>query len=186
MPTLRWVHTRRVRRRGFRTDSTPRRGATSVETEWSVPGRIEIDDVQPVVSCGAVSGQGRGRRDGPGPGHGVARRPRGGRGDPGGALPGPRYPQLAETAGSRPAGRPRSRPIRAADAIPVAAGQAAAASRWRRAGRRTCSTVSSPRTASVCGPSGWTAGAIRSRPGGMRVTPSSTPARVKPSCPTTS
>ncbi len=60
-------------------------------------GRIGIDDVAPVVFGRTVSGQGRGRRGGAGPGDGVARRPRRG---PSATLVvryhGTAYPRLAD------------------------------------------------------------------------------------------
>ena len=149
---------------GDTEQATPRRVAASMR---SVGGRSYRDRRRRARRFRrAVSGQGRGRRDGAGPGHGVARGPRRGR---------RRRWWCATTV----------RPTRGWPRPPAGGGRAAARSpvpiedgrrrrrrrraslsrcrcRWRRA-RPTYSTASSPRTASGCGPSGWTAGAIRSR-----------------------
>ena len=69
-------------------------------------GRIEIDDVAPVVSGGRYPAKAVVGEVVPGPGDGVARRPRRGGGHAGGALPRHRYPQLAEVR--RRSGSPAS------------------------------------------------------------------------------
>ena len=74
-------------------------------------GRIEIDDVAPVVSGGRYPGQGRGRRGGAGHGDGVARGPRRRRGHAGRAVSRHRLSAAGEGARRRPAPQVEAVPI---------------------------------------------------------------------------
>ena len=126
-------------------------------------------------------GQGRRRRDGAGSGHGVARRPRRGRGHPGGALPRHRLPAAGRGPGAgrdgRGTGPDRGRGQSAGrikpQRLPMSLGQ-----------MPTSFTACSPPTASACGRSGSTAGATRSPPGGA-VTAKLDAGQGERSCPTT-
>ena len=130
-------------------------------------GRIEIDDVAPVVSGGRYPAKAVVGEVVPVHGHGVARRPRRRGGDAGGALP--RHGLSAARRGARrAAARAAGADRDGGDA--GAAGSSRRHCRWRRVAPRTCSTASSAPTASACGRSGWTAGATRSRRGGKTVT----------------
>ena len=148
-------------------------------------GRIEIDDVAPVVSGGRYPGQGRGRRGGA-----RSRRRCGARATTPSpprwscGITAPRYPRLAD--GARRASPSRtSRRCRSTRSWARPRRSSVNCCRWRRDARPTCSTASSPPTPSGCGRSAWTAGATRSRPGARTSPPSSRPARARPNCPTT-